>query len=118
MGAVTALLAANEDPSIAGVVLDSPFASLKNLMVELVERWTEGSYVGVPRAATRLAVGWIRASIKSRANFDTDDLEVECAAETSFCPALFAHGQDDDFIDKRCVFPKHHIPPLRLPIRD
>jgi len=101
MGAVTALLAANEDPSIAGVVLDSPFASLKDLMVELVERWTEGSYVGVPRAATRLAVGWIRASIKSRANFDTDDLEVECAAETSFCPALFAHGRDDDFIDKR-----------------
>ena len=112
MGAVTALLAANEDPSIAGVVLDSPFASLKDLMVELVERWTEGSYVGVPRAATQEQD---QGAAERGANFDTDDLEVECAAETSFCPALCPGASS---VDKRCVFPKHHIPPLRLPIRD
>ena len=50
MGAVTALLAANEDPSIAGIVLDSPFASLRDLMAELVEKWTAGGVVAPHRA--------------------------------------------------------------------
>ena len=40
MGAVTALLYANRDPSIAGLVLDSPFSSLNKLMLELVDNFT------------------------------------------------------------------------------
>ena len=100
MGAVTALLAANEDPSIAGIVLDSPFASLRDLMTELVERWTAGSVFGVPRAATKMAAGWMRSSVKTRASFDIDELEIERVAKATFCPAFFAHGDEDDFIDK------------------
>ena len=100
MGAVTALLAANEDPSIAGIVLDSPFASLRDLMAELVEKWTAGGVIGVPRAATKIASGWMRSSIKTRASFDIDELEIERVANATFCPALFAHGDEDDFIDK------------------
>ena len=100
MGAVTALLAANEDPSIAGIVLDSPFASLRDLMAELVEKWTAGGVIGVPRAATKIAAGWMRSSIKTRASFDIDELEIERVANATFCPALFAHGDEDDFIDK------------------
>jgi alpha-beta hydrolase superfamily lysophospholipase len=42
MGAVTALLYANRDPSIAGIVLDSPFSSLNKLMMELVDKFTAG----------------------------------------------------------------------------
>jgi len=34
MGAVTALMFADKDPSIAGMVLDSPFASLPELSLE------------------------------------------------------------------------------------
>jgi pimeloyl-ACP methyl ester carboxylesterase len=101
MGAVTALLAANEDPSVAGIVLDSPFASLRDLMIELVEKWTRGALVSVPRAATRIAAGWMRSSVKTRANFDIDTLEIETIASATFCPALFAHGDEDDFIDKQ-----------------
>jgi hypothetical protein len=37
MGAVTALLYSERDPSIAGIVLDSPFSRLCDLMKELVE---------------------------------------------------------------------------------
>ena len=37
MGAVTALLYADRDPSIAGMVLDSPFANLKILVNELAK---------------------------------------------------------------------------------
>jgi hypothetical protein len=37
MGAVTALLYSERDPSVAGIVLDSPFSRLTDLMRELVE---------------------------------------------------------------------------------
>eukprot|EP00262_Sarcandra_glabra_P020578 TRINITY_DN8261_c0_g4_i1.p1 TRINITY_DN8261_c0_g4~~TRINITY_DN8261_c0_g4_i1.p1 ORF type:complete len:199 (+),score=24.35 TRINITY_DN8261_c0_g4_i1:189-785(+) len=37
MGAVTSLLYGAEDPSIAGMVLDSPFCDLFDLMMELVD---------------------------------------------------------------------------------
>lgn len=36
MGAVTSLMYAQRDPSIAGMVLDSPFSKLTDLMVEIV----------------------------------------------------------------------------------
>jgi alpha-beta hydrolase superfamily lysophospholipase len=35
MGAVTALLYSQQDPSVAGMVLDSPFSRLVDLMLEL-----------------------------------------------------------------------------------
>ena len=101
MGAVTALLYANRDPSIAGIVLDSPFSSLTGLMSELVDDYFSASYVSAPRAATRLALGWMRSSIKARAGFDIHDLDVLRTVESTHCPALFAHGADDDFIDPR-----------------
>lgn len=41
MGAVTALLHADRDPSIAGLVLDSPFSDLSKLVNELVYHWTK-----------------------------------------------------------------------------
>lgn len=37
MGAVTALLHADRDPSIAGIVLDSPFSNMKLLVNELAK---------------------------------------------------------------------------------
>lgn len=40
MGAATALLHADRDPSIAGLVLDSPFSDLTKLVNELVYTWT------------------------------------------------------------------------------
>lgn len=98
MGAVTALLYANRDPSIAGIVLDSPFSSLTALMSELVDDFFSASYIAAPRAATRLALGWMRSSIKARAGFDIHDLDVLRTVATTHCPALFAHGADDDFI--------------------
>lgn len=39
MGAVTALLHADRDPSIAGLVLDSPFSSLSTLAEELISKY-------------------------------------------------------------------------------
>jgi hypothetical protein len=41
MGAVTALLHGDRDPTIAGMVLDSPFMNLKILITELAHEYTK-----------------------------------------------------------------------------
>ena len=41
MGAVTALLHADRDPSIAGLVLDSPFSDMSKLVNELAFQYTK-----------------------------------------------------------------------------
>jgi alpha-beta hydrolase superfamily lysophospholipase len=41
MGAVTAILQAHRDHSIAGMVLDSPFSNLNKLSLELAKTYTK-----------------------------------------------------------------------------
>ena len=66
MGAVTALLHADRDPTIAGVVLDSPFSDLPKLANELASR-----YAGkLPGFLLSGVLKMVASSIKSRADFD------------------------------------------------
>jgi pimeloyl-ACP methyl ester carboxylesterase len=73
MGAATALLHGERDPSIAGMVLDSAFASLTMLAEEMVEKGKEHG-VNVPGFVVRLAIRWIRSSVQKMAGFDIHDL--------------------------------------------
>ncbi|KAF2311057.1 hypothetical protein GH714_019319 [Hevea brasiliensis] len=82
MGAVTSLMYGAEDPSIAGMVLDSPFSDLVDLMMELV----------------KFAIQYMRRAIQKKAKFDIMDLKTIKVAKSCFVPALFGHAIDDDFI--------------------
>ena len=93
MGAVTALLHGDRDPSIAGIVLDSPFSNLKTLVTELGATHTK-----IPKILISTAMGLVRSSIRSRANFDCYDLKPIDHVKKCFIPALFATGKQDDFI--------------------
>lgn len=66
MGAATAILYAHMDPCIAGMVLDSGFASLSMLAKELAEQ----AEFKIPKMVVSIALKMIRKSIKSRAGFD------------------------------------------------
>ncbi|CAE7306257.1 mdn1 [Symbiodinium natans] len=93
MGAVTALLHADRDPSIAALVLDSPFASLRDLATDLA-----GRKAMFPSWATRAIIPGARAAIRARAGFDIEDLEGKSHARKCFMPALFIAARGDDFI--------------------
>jgi pimeloyl-ACP methyl ester carboxylesterase len=93
MGAATALLHANRDPSIAGMVLDSPFSDLRQLVQELARTHTK-----VPSFLVSTAMKLIRGSVKDRANFDIYNLTPIQNLGECFIPALFAHGEQDTFI--------------------
>jgi pimeloyl-ACP methyl ester carboxylesterase len=94
MGAATAILFAASDPSIAGLVLDSPFSSLYTLAAEIVE----SSQFKLPKLVVSGALKLIRSRILERAHFDIEKLTPIKFAPSCFNPALFVHGADDGFI--------------------
>ncbi|KAJ1427231.1 Serine aminopeptidase, S33 [Sesbania bispinosa] len=94
MGAVTSLMYGAEDPSIAGVVLDSPFSDLVDLMMELVDTYK----VRLPKFTVKFAIQYMRRAIQKKAKFDIMDLNTIKVAKSCFVPALLGHAIDDDFI--------------------
>ena len=93
MGAVVCLLYGKRDPTIAGIVLDSPFASLVSLMEELA-----ASHKLLTGFLTKPLISILRRSIRKRANFDILKANPLKAVSSSFIPALFGHGKEDDFV--------------------
>ncbi len=98
MGAVTALLHGHRDPSIAAMVLDSPFASLKQLARELVAKGKQASGYNVPDFVVSIAISWVTGSVQKKAGFDMNKLEPIADVDKCFIPALFVAGKQDDFI--------------------
>ncbi|XP_042444384.1 uncharacterized protein LOC122029461 [Zingiber officinale] len=97
MGAVTSLLYGAEDPSIAGMVLDSAFSNLFELMMELVDVYK----IRLPKFTIRLALRYMRRVIQKRAKFDIMELNAVQSAPKTFIPTLFGHASDDIFIQAR-----------------
>ncbi|KAK7332263.1 hypothetical protein VNO80_29013 [Phaseolus coccineus] len=94
MGAVTCLMYGAEDPSIAGMVLDSPFSDLVDLMMELVDTYR----VRLPKFTVKFAIQYMRKTIQKKAKFDIMDLNTVKVAKSCFVPALLGHAIEDDFI--------------------
>lgn len=91
MGAVTAVLRAAQDSSLAACVLDSPFANLRQLGHELV-----GSVLpSMPHMVIDTAFTSICDEARSRAGFDLDQVKPSAAAMHARVPALFAVAKDD-----------------------
>lgn len=99
MGAATALMFGDRDPSIACMILDSSFADLSQLCTELVDKGREQGIV-VPNIVASLALRMIQGSVKKQANFDIKTISPIAHAERCFIPALFVAGEHDDFIKK------------------
>ncbi|XP_010532691.1 PREDICTED: uncharacterized protein LOC104808656 isoform X2 [Tarenaya hassleriana] len=94
MGAVTSLMYGAEDPSIAGMVLDSPFSDLVDLMMELVDTYK----FRLPKFTVKFAIQYMRRAVQKKAKFDITDLNTIKVAKSCFVPVLFGHAIDDDFI--------------------
>lgn len=94
MGAATSLMYGVSDPSIAAMVMDSPFASLKTLATELVDHLEQK----IPKSLVSVAFKMLKSSIEKKANWNIEKLEPIKDAPNCFIPALFAHAKGDDFI--------------------
>lgn len=94
MGAVTSLLYGAEDPSVAGMVLDSAFANLFDLMMELVDVYK----IRLPKFTVKVGLQYMRRVIQKKAKFDIMDLNCKQVAPKTFIPALFGHANGDKFV--------------------
>ncbi|XP_016648131.1 PREDICTED: uncharacterized protein LOC103324410 [Prunus mume] len=92
MGAVTCLLYGAEDPSIAGMVLDSAFSNLYVLMMELVDVYK----IRLPKFTVKMAVQYMRRIIEKKAKFDIMDLN---------CLQVFLWGPKKWIVS---FIPNHH----------
>lgn len=96
MGAVTAILRASEDPSIAACVLDSPFSNFRKVAEELVA----SKRINLPGFLTAIALQLVRGEVQSRADFDIDALSPIDMVPKIFVPVLFAVASEDTFVLK------------------
>ena len=95
MGASSAVMQASRDPSLAGLVLDSPFASLEQVALELVTHAPETvpGVPSVPPFLVKTALSIVARSVKGRAGFDLYKLRPVDAAKTcAFCRRSHAHS--------------------------
>lgn len=99
MGAATALMFGDRDPSIACMILDSPFADLTQLCEELVDKGREQGII-VPNFVVGLAIRMLQGSVKKQAGFSIKQISPILHADRCFIPALFVAGEHDDFIKK------------------
>lgn len=100
MGAVTALMYADRDPSVAGLVLDSPFSNLEDLAKELASR-----HSNIPGLFVSAAIKMISSTIEKEVNISFIQHHFEISAlnpldhvKKAFIPAFFVVGKDDDFV--------------------
>jgi pimeloyl-ACP methyl ester carboxylesterase len=99
MGAATALMFGDRDPSIACMILDSPFADLTQLCEEMVEKARDQGVV-VPGFVVSVALRMIQSSVKKQAGFNIKQVSPMAHADKCFIPAMFVAGEHDDFIKK------------------
>ena len=99
MGAATALMFGDRDPSIACMILDSSFADLSQLAEEMVEKGRDQGVI-VPTFVVGVALRMIQGSVKKQAGFNIKHISPIAHADKCFIPALFVAGEHDDFIKK------------------
>lgn len=101
MGAATALLHGERDPSIACMILDSSFSDLKVLVEDVVSKSRENGLFA-PSFIISIGLRFVRSSILSIAKFDISDISPISHVNKCYIPALFIAAENDDFIT-----PKH-----------
>eukprot|EP00440_Ansanella_granifera_P076225 gb/GFBE01082719.1/.p1 GENE.gb/GFBE01082719.1/~~gb/GFBE01082719.1/.p1 ORF type:complete len:377 (+),score=41.56 gb/GFBE01082719.1/:1-1131(+) len=106
MGAATALLHGHRDPSIAALVLDSPFANLEQVVRELVDRFP---IKRKPRFLVNAAIRVVRRSVLKRTGMDILNLKPIENADTCFIPAVFVAGVDDALIHPHHTHDIHEV---------
>ena len=100
MGAATALLyAATRDPNVVALILDSPFQSLRQLALDVVQAALGGSELnGAARVASIGALRLVRGAVRRRAGFDIYDVDIERHARECGCPTLVLCALDDALV--------------------
>eukprot|EP00826_Nyctotherus_ovalis_P003768 TRINITY_DN10774_c0_g3_i4.p1 TRINITY_DN10774_c0_g3~~TRINITY_DN10774_c0_g3_i4.p1 ORF type:complete len:229 (-),score=49.64 TRINITY_DN10774_c0_g3_i4:82-768(-) len=100
MGASTALMYAAKDESLAGIVADSPFSCLSELIQEIASNLIPH----MPSFLRSMLIWFIKKTVKNKAEFDIDDVNPIKDIEKLRIPIQFIVAESDNF-----VLPRHGI---------
>jgi hypothetical protein len=92
MGAISALMYSDEDPSISALILDSPFSSLEEVCEHLVAK-----HVSIPGLFS-VAFKMLSSTIKDKIQVDIKQLKPIDRVSRAFIPAFFVHATEDELI--------------------
>lgn len=98
MGASTALMYAVEDESLAGIVADSPFSCLSELIQEIASNLVPH----IPSFLRSMLIWLIKRTVRNKAGFDIDDVNPIEGVEKLRIPIQFIVAESDNF-----VLPRH-----------
>lgn len=96
MGAVTALLYCRRDPSISGVVLDSPFSDLTDLAKDVLREDPAGS--ALPDWLVSASLKLVDTMVRRKAGFSLTDIHPVETARNTFVPARFLSASGDRLV--------------------
>lgn len=97
MGAATALLYADSDPLLSAMCLESPFASLRELVEELAHQGSEIN-IHLPNWLIDPVIGFVKMRVQELADFDIDVVLPRESAKKAKAPAIFVSRRDDTFV--------------------
>ncbi|KAK1863768.1 hypothetical protein I4F81_006322 [Pyropia yezoensis] len=99
MGAATALMyAGRPDPAVAGLLLDSPYASFDKLASSMVAHVPLPP--GVPRRLVlSFGVRAVRKAVREAAGFDVTAINPAATARRTTLPVLLIHGSSDSVVE-------------------
>ena len=95
MGATTALWYATEHTGICGIIVDSPYQSVKAIARDLT--WTNW----FAWLIVCLLFRFVSNAVLKHAGFSAYDIDCTTNLKNAKCTALFVHAVDDDFIGIR-----------------
>ncbi len=93
MGGGTAVIAAYNDPSIQGIVVDSAFSTMKKVAVELGQK-----QIKLPSFILKAFVLFLQKSIYKQAGFKLRDLNILEFIKKVRCPVHFVCSKEDTFV--------------------
>lgn len=93
MGAAAGLLALPDHPDVPSAVLDSPFASLPEVITGLADHY------GLPGCLTSSVMRSLRDEVMNQAGFDIMNVIPIKTASDVYSPVFLIHGNKDDVIE-------------------
>ena len=93
MGAATAMMCSVSDKRIHAICMDSPFADFKLLARDLCS-----NYSNIPGFIIETALLFVKRSVKSRNDFDFNDIKPIDYASSTTIPGFFIHAMNDELI--------------------
>ena len=99
MGACTSVWYATENDDIQGIICDSSYLSIRDIVNDFAEGLKHGS--SIVWFISLFLCPWLNLFVKFHAKYSIYDIKYENQLKNAKAPALFIHGCEDSFIGVR-----------------